>query len=190
MKGLGLRLLLTASTAVFLGLLDVNEADAHTCSSTCSQILRACNHAAKGARKASLAQCDLDRDTCRADCDADPNCPGDSICNDGRILCREAANTARGQARHACRAVRDLCPPETCVDPIDGDCVRTCKFDEKDCGRDAKQLSTTCKRGCPSGNGRRGCVRTCKKQRNQALELCSDQEALCLGECIGIIPPP
>lgn len=159
MKGLGLRLLLTASTAVFLALLDVNEADAHTCSSTCSQILRACNHAAKGARKASLAQCDLDRYTCRADCEADPNCPGHSICNDARALCREAADTARQDARDACQVARDLCPPETCVDPIDGDCVRECKSIERDCGRAAKKLSVTCKKGCPNGNVRRAYVR-------------------------------
>ena len=190
MKALGMRLLLTASIAAFVAFLDVSQADAHTCGSTCNQIQRACGHAAKAARKAALAQCDLDRDTCRADCELDPNCPGDFVCNDARVLCRADANTARLQAREACRVVRDSCPPESCVDPIDGRCVQACKSDNRDCGHREKKASIACKRVCPRDNGRRACIRGCKSELNQKLKLCSDEEALCLGVCIGILPPP
>ncbi len=190
MKALGMRLLLTASIAAFVAFLDVSQADAHTCGSTCNQIQRACNHAAKAARKASLAQCDLDRDTCRADCELDPSCPGNFVCNDARVLCRADADTARLQAREACRVARDSCPPESCVDPIDGRCVQACKSDERDCGFREKKAAIACKRGCPRDNGRRACIRGCKRELNQKLELCSDAEALCLGDCIGIFLPP
>ena len=189
MKTLGMRLLLAASIAAFVAFLDVSKADAHTCGSTCNQIQRACSHVAKAARKASLAQCDLDRDTCRADCELDPNCPGNFICNDARVLCRADANTARLAAREACRVVRDSCPPESCVDPIEG-CVQACKSDERDCRFGEKKEEIKCKRGCPRDNGRRACVRGCKRDLNQKLELCSNEEVLCLGVCIGILPPP
>ncbi len=189
MKALGMRLLLTASIAAFVAFLDVSQADAHTCGSTCNQIQRACSHSAKAARKASLAQCDLERDTCRADCELDPNCPGDFVCNDARVLCRADADTARLQAREACRVVRDSCPPESCVDPIDGRCVQACMSDNRDCRHIEKKDSIACKRACPRDNGRRACIRGCKRDLNQQLELCSDDEALCLGVCI-LLPPP
>ncbi len=181
MKALGIRLLLTTSIAAFVAFLDVGEADAHTCKSACNQIDRACGHAEKAARKAALAQCDLDRDSCRELCEVDPDCPD---CNDARTLCREAADTVWQQAKDACRVAGEACPPETCVDPIDGDCVRDCSSDQKDCARLNKKNSRACKKGCPTGNGRRGCVRLCKKQLNEALVPCSDIEALCLGGCI------
>jgi hypothetical protein len=189
MKRLALRLLLTASAAALLALLNVSEADAHTCESACNQINRACGHAAKGARKAALAQCDLDREVCR-DCSDDPNCPGWSPdCNEARVQCREAANLAREQARDACRATRELCPPESCVDPIDAGCVRECRRGpdgQKQCQAAAKDRSLDCKRAAPRDNGRRRALRLCKKQLNEALALCSDLEALCLGPCIGL----
>jgi hypothetical protein len=191
MTRLALRLLLTASAAALVALLNVSEADAHTCGSTCNQINRACGHAAKGVRKAALAQCNRDRDVCR-DCGDDPNCPGWSPdCNDARVLCREAAHTAREQARNACRAARELCPPASCVDPIDGDCVRDCKSGpdgQKQCQAAAKDRWLDCKRAAPKDNERRRALRLCKKQLNEALALCSDLEALCLGPCVGLTP--
>lgn len=190
MQALGMRLLLTGSIAAFVAFLGVSKADAHTCGSTCNQIQRACSHSAKAARKVSLAQCDLGRDTCRADCEFDPDCPGNFICNDARVLCRADAHTTRLQAREACRVVRASCPPESCVDPIDARCVQACKSDERDCGFREKKAAIACKRACPRDNGRRACIRGCKRELNQKLGPCSDGEALCLGVCIGILPPP
>jgi hypothetical protein len=191
MKRLALRLLFTISAAALVGFLNVSEVDADTCESACNQIARACKHAAKGARKAALAQCDLDRDVCR-DCGDDPDCPGWSPdCNETRVLCREAAHTARQQARSACRAARELCPSASCVDPIDGDCVRDCRSGpdgQKQCQAAAKDRSLDCKRAAPKDNGRRRALRLCKKQLNEALALCSDLEALCLGPCIDLAP--
>jgi hypothetical protein len=209
--------------------LDVTTANAFTCSSSCSQIRRACVHVVKATRKIANALCDETRDTCRADCEAtDPEtcsgncndthaacvaaCPADpdppacqagcdsvlaqcldgcldceASCNNARVSCREAAQTARREAKLACDASRQTCG-ETCVDPIDGDCVRQCKDLQHDCSKAAKKFSLECKRSCAKGTARRACVTACGKQLNQAFQLCSDQEALCVAGCIGLTP--
>jgi hypothetical protein len=185
MTRLASRLLLTAGAAALLALINVSEADADTCESACSQVQRACKAGAKGARKAALAQCDLDRDVCR-DCGDDPNCPGWSPdCNDTRVLCRDAGKSARNLAREACEAARDTCP-DICVEPIDGECVRGCRVDQKDCAQQAKKDAIAVKKGCPKDNTRRRCTRAVKRDLNLALEQCSIKEGLDLGVCIGL----
>jgi hypothetical protein len=185
---LALGLLLTAGAAALVALLNVSEADAHTCDSACNQYARACKAAAKGVRKAALAQCDLDRDVCR-DCGDDPNCPGWSPdCNDARVLCRDAAKAARDQAREACATARPTCLA-TCVDPIDGECVQGCKSDQRDCAHLEKKDAIDDKKGCRNADNHRRCVRACKKDLNLALGQCSIDEGVCLGtQCIGLGP--
>jgi hypothetical protein len=189
MTRLASRLLLTAGAAALLALLNVSEAAAHTCGSACNQYARACKAAAKGAGKAALAQCDLDRDLCR-DCGDDPNCPDWSPdCNDARVGCRDTAKAARVQAKEACATAGTTCK-ENCVEPIDRDCVQGCKADQRDCAHLKKKDSIGCKKeDCKNADNRRRCVRTCKRDLNLALEQCSIVEGVCLGEtCIGLSP--
>jgi hypothetical protein len=217
MKRLGLMLLM----AVFMGalmLLQAAPVQAHTCSSVCNQIRRACLSMAKATTKVAYAGCESDRDACRAACEVDPGsccqaaysactaaCAGDPVCeadcaaaladcgdcvtccNDGRVSCRGAAVTARSEARVACDASRDSCPELCVVDPIDNGCVQRCKADERVCRNDAKGVERQCKRNCQGGTSQRACVRECRKKNNEALQLCSNQEILCLGVCAGII---
>jgi hypothetical protein len=225
MRSFAFRLLLVVTVTALVALLDVGRAEAHTCSSACNQIRRACVHVTKATKKIAYAACDADRDTCRVDCEAnadtctvvcdgalaacsaaclaDPDpvacdaacvaaraeCPLEcpDCCNYGRASCRESARATQREARAACTDSRLTCR-ETCVDPIDGPCVRGCKSVQRDCQRAAKNLLSACKRGCAKGTERRACIRTCRSQVNAALQLCSSQEVLCVGGCIGITP--
>jgi hypothetical protein len=181
-----LSLLLAVATAGLMSLLYVGEADATTCSSACNQVQRACGHVAKGVGKAALAQCDLERAACQEACGEDPNCP--DACSEDRVVCRDAVFTARDAAKLQCQADREDCN-QVCVDPIDGACVKNCRFEQKDCSRAAKVVEKACKKACPKGPGRWACVRGCKRDVNTALSVCSAAEAVCiLDECIA--PPP
>jgi hypothetical protein len=187
MKRMGLRLL----TAVFMGaslmLLQVALAEAHTCSSVCNQIRRACLDMAKAKRQVARAVCEDGRAACQADCET---CTEDcesclTDCDAAREACLEAAEVQRQADKLACDELREGCP-EACVEPIDNVCVQGCKAGARTCGSDAKKLEGQCKRECPNGTGRQACVRECRKQLNVDLQACANQEILCLATCAGI----
>jgi hypothetical protein len=200
--------------AVGLIFASVLAVEAHTCSSLCNQVRRACRRVAHSQRQVARAVCDATRDTCRADCEANADtcqadceaacvatCAGDAVCvagcpdacvaicadcipdcNADRTACFDLAEQAREAANLACDGARTSCG-ETCVDPIDGACVRTCKSDRKSCDLMKKNDEKACKRACPNGEGRRACMRECRRLKNAALALCSDTEVLCLLDC-------
>ena len=223
MKRMGLRFL----TAVFMGaslmLLQAALAEAHTCSSVCNQIRRACLEVAKAERQVARAVCEDERDACRAECAANAEtCPTDceatnvacvgacggnaeceaacaatlsqclddcancvANCNGDREGCMAAAEVQRQAEKLACDGSRESCG-EGCIDPIDNACVQECKVGAQTCESEAKKLEGQCKRECPSGTGRRACVRGCRKQLNVDVQGCANQEILCLAACAGI----
>jgi hypothetical protein len=157
------------------------EATAANCEAVCAEASAAC-----------LEACATDPDpvTCQAECAAAaPVCPEDcEICCQGvRVSCRADANEAREAARLVCAASRDTCD-QTCVDPINAECVRDCVSAQHDCAGDAKRNSASCDRACPGSTGQRACKRECRKLLNQALGLCSAQERVCVAGCIGVAP--
>ena len=188
-------------------------AEAVTCNSTCNQVRRACNGAAKGAYKAGKIQCDEDRDACKADCVANAdtclgdcelaNLVGDALlqCQDDCINCEANCDAAKDQCRvdnkaardllrSACTDSRDVCD-DVCVDPIDGNCVRDCKRDEHGCRDDAKRIEGQCKKACPKDGARKSCIRTCRKDGNVAQGVCGDLSVLCYAGCAGVdLTPP
>ncbi|MHC4093486.1 MAG: hypothetical protein ACYSVY_24970 [Planctomycetota bacterium] len=210
MKRLGVTFLMAVFMGACLMLVEVAPAEAHTCSSVCNQIRRACIKVAKVTRQVARAVCEDGRDACRADCaaneatcpaDCATNCGGDAVCeaeclddcancvpncNAAREGCLEAAGLQRQADKLACADARESCP-DTCVEPIDNNCVRGCKAAERGCKKVAKGIERQCKKDCVRGPGRRACVRECRKQNNVALQGCSNQEILCLGACAGII---
>jgi hypothetical protein len=209
---------LSAAAALLIGLSlmfsDVAPAEAHTCSSLCNQVRRACLTGAKAVRQVARAVCDETRDGCRTDCAVnEATCPDDCVtecgtdqpclddcpddcancipnCNADREGCLELAEQQRAAARVGCDGTRGGCQ-DTCVDPIDGDCVRDCGSDQRDCRADKKKIERQCKRDCATANGtgRRVCMRTCRKQYNGNLQACTATESSCLlTECIGSAP--
>jgi hypothetical protein len=64
--------------------------------------------------------------------------------------------------------------------------VKGCKSDRKVCDRVKKDDEKSRKRGCPNGEGRRACMRECRRIKNEQLALCPDLEVLCLAGCAGI----
>jgi hypothetical protein len=204
---------LSAAAALLIGLSlmfsDVAPAEAHTCASLCNQVRRACLAGAKAVRQVARAVCDETRDGCRTDCAAnEATCPDDCVvecgadqpcldacldacancipnCNADREGCLELAEQQRAADRVGCVGTREGCQ-DTCSDPIDGDCVRGCKSDQRGCRADAKKLEGGCKRDCTSSTEpRRACMRTCRKKYNADLQFCSSVEIGCLLEqCI------
>ena len=184
----------------------VTPAEAVTCSSVCNQVRRACTHSAKGAWKAARMQCAEDRegchadcvanaDTCVADCLGEPDCELDCIncednCDAAAVACKDTARTARDGMRALCDDYRGTCR-DVCVDPIDPGCVRVCTKDEHGCRADAKKLEKICKREtCAPGNGKRACMRGCRKSNNLAQQLCEDTATLCYATCAGVVLTP
>jgi hypothetical protein len=205
MMRIATRLLLISGAGAVLGLLHVAPANATTCSSACNGIRRACIHVAQATAKAAYTVCDDDRDACRAECEVsnqpcidfcatqpdlvtcEAGCDCNTACNEFRVGCRDAAKTLRTDARALCTASRESCNT-TCVDPIDGECVRDCKGPLRKCRGDASRAAVSCKKNCANGTAKRACVRGCKRLLNEGLKLCSGQEALCIGGCIGVGP--
>ena len=134
---------------------------------------------------ACLATCDSDT-ACVAACDAAlAACPDTCVgcCNYERASCLADAKAARRGARLACVDLRVTCP-DTCVEPVDGDCVKTCKSATRSCKRTAKKdIWAPCKDQCPKGPSRRACMLGCSKELNVALESCSSTEGLSLQDC-------
>ena len=92
-----------------------------------------------------------------------------------------------GRCREQGIGARDSCGT-TCVEPIDGACVQGCKSARKGCDNDAKKNEKICQAACPNGEGRRACMRDCRKLKNADLAICSDREVVCIAGCAGIIP--
>lgn len=225
MKKLGLLVGTTALLGLSLALIQVGAAEAHTCSSVCSQIRRACRSVGKAVRKVDNAVCDDVRDGCKADCEANADtcvddcttacvaaclgdaacealCPGQCVdecanckitCNANRVVCRDTAKAKRDAWNLFCDDARSSCG-DTCLDPIDSVCVRGCMADRKDCARAEKIEEKKCKNACPKGTLRRACMRKCRRELNERLQICSDTEIGCLATmCAGVAlptPPP
>jgi hypothetical protein len=189
-----LSLAIAAGAMVGLGAV---PADAHTCSSSCNQIRRACRGSARAIQKIARLDCNTERDACRAACDpADPLiCPdGDcdackDACNLVCVDCRVAAKDARTADQATCDVMRTSCN-DICEDPIDGACVKECKADAHHaCVRPARLDYRQCKQQCPTGTGRQACVNFCRREMNADLDFCFDGEMLCVALCIGVPPP-
>jgi hypothetical protein len=223
MKRMGSTLFLAASAVALAAFLNVGQADAHTCSSLCNQMRRACNAEVKAAKKVAVATCGEERDACRTACETDSNscvvdcpaehaaciatcvgdpdceaacdaalaaCPDDCVgcCNYHRASCRADAKLVQKDLRLACEDGRATCEG-TCVDPIDGACVRDCKAVQHSCQKDAKKnYWSPCKSNCPTGTERRACMRGCRTRVNQEFQLCSGAEVGCLSTCISAAP--
>lgn len=148
---------------------------------------------------ANAAQCPVDCQTANdacvggggSDCDATlTQCLDDcahcvSNCNAARVACRDAAKVARAGANALCDSARENCD-SVCVEPIDAGCVHDCRSASSGCQGDAKRGEKTCSSGCPNGTGQQACKRGCRRDKNSALGLCSDQEVLCVGACAGL----
>ncbi|MFQ5515135.1 MAG: hypothetical protein ACE5FG_11970 [Myxococcota bacterium] len=153
-----------------------------------------------------LTDCDASHVTCTSACATDPNpvwcqagCDAElancsfaclnckASCNQARAACRDEAHGVRDAAKLVCATAREDCPG-LCVEPIDEACVRQCKVTRKSCGHDEQGFYGVCKRACARGTEKRACVRGCRKQYYAALGICADQEALCVGGCIGLTP--
>ncbi len=203
---IGIRLFLVAAAFGLASLLQAAPADAHTCTSACNQVRRACNSVAKAGSKVEFALCADGRDACRTACEIDNSvcvqacdacvvgCAGDPTCLDGcaacptecpdccnaaRTTCRDIAKDARAAARLLCTDSRTTCN-ETCVS-VDGNCVRRCVRTRRGLEADAKRTANACKNACTGGPDRRACMRSCRKILNQQFQLFSNQEAVCIG---------
>jgi hypothetical protein len=183
---------LAIAVGAMLGLGAV-PADAHTCSSSCNQIRRACRASTRAIHKIARMDCNAERDACRVVCEADP-----AICPDGeceaceddcdlvRVDCRTAAKDVQTVDQATCDVMRTSCN-DICQDPIDGVCVKECKADAHHaCVRPARLDYRHCKQQCPTGTGRQACVRYCRREMNADLDLCFDGEMLCVAQCIGV----
>lgn len=181
--------------AAALLLVDAVPAEATTCNAACSQIRRACVHSSQSARKVARHACETGLDACVAACDADPLvCPDVSCdeckatCETDRIACVDDAKATREATKAICESTRQDCR-NVCVDPVDRACVRECKREaQHDCARPARKAEVACKRACENDDGKRKCIRQCRREKNAALELCTDAEAFCVGSCIGVVP--
>jgi hypothetical protein len=210
MKQLGVSFLILMFLGFPLMIVDVDPAEAVTCSSVCNQIRRACLNLSKAVRKVSRADCDEARDICRDDCDANAAtcvddcvtlCAGDPVCEAGcpdecascipncnttREGCLADAEAVRQAARLTCDGSRDGCR-EVCIDPVDASCVRDCTATAKRCKADKKLDQRQCKRDCKDSEiSRRACMRNCRRQYNLDIQFCADHEAVCLGGCAGL----
>lgn len=164
-----------------------------TCREGCVTNAETCPTDCEAANAACVAACSADP-VCEAGCAATlTQCLDDCAncipnCNADREGCLEAAQVQRQADKLACDASRGNCG-ELCVDPIDSQCVKECKSLERICKSEAKKIERQCKRDCARGRARRACVRGCRRQLNTDLQLCSNQEILCLGACAGIVTP-
>jgi len=198
MKRIGLRF----SMAVFMGaslmLLQVALAEAHTCSSLCNQVRRACLDVAKATRQVARAVCEDGRDACRAECAANAeNCPGDCEAANGACVANCAGN---GECEVGCAATLAQCLDDC------ANCVANCNVDRESCmaaaelQRQAESLAcdgsrescgegcvdpidNVCVQGCKSGA--RACGSDAKKLEGQCKRECpngTDRRA-CMREC-------
>jgi hypothetical protein len=149
------------------------EANAEQCPLDCQAAHAACVSGGGSDCDATLAQC---LDDC-AHCISNRNA--------ARVACRDAAKTARAEANALCDTARESCD-SVCIDPIDEARVRDCRTASSDCAADAKRDEKTCRAGCPKGTGQQACVRGCRRDKNSAMALCSDQEVVCIGACAGL----
>jgi hypothetical protein len=164
-------------------------------------------------RDGCKTDCETNADTCVDDCTAacEAACAGDTdcealcpdacveecadceiTCNADRVVCRDSAKAKRGAWNLFCDDARSSCG-DTCMDPIDSVCVRGCKADRKGCARLEKIEEKKCKKECPRGTGRRACMRKCRRELNERLQVCSNTEIGCLAGCAGVAvptPPP
>ncbi len=152
------------------------EANADTCAPDCDAAAAVCNGSCADAPDpaACSAGCAAAQDTCLFACE---NC--EALCGDARDACRDQAKADRSAARDGCATARQDCLG-VCVDPIDGDCVRGCKNDERGCGASAKRNYGQCKTDCSRGTARRACTKQCKNGFAAAQEACSNATVLCI----------
>ena len=171
---------------------DCDEAK-DACQMSCQTDPATCQNACQAANASCLAACAIAPDPalCQSDCAlALSACPTEcpDCCSATRASCRSAAKADRVATKLLCDTARASCGG-LCVEPIDPACVRGCMNDQKGCQRAAKGFERACKDSCVTGPGRRACFRECRKQANEGYRICSSQEALCIGGCIGVVTP-
>ncbi len=157
------------------------EADSGACAAICATAHADCSAGCATSSDPAVCQaaCDAALVACPTEC---PEC-----CNFNRDSCRDTVKAARAAARLVCADTRATCN-DTCTG-VDGDCVRQCMRDQRECTNGWKKTAITCKRNCNAATSRRACMRMCHRQMNEAFQLCSQAEALCVAdECITTSP--
>jgi hypothetical protein len=217
--------LVVAAVAVFVL---AQAAEAHTCSSACNQIRRACVSNTKAVKKIGKIKCDdnpnwvcaadcatdcaANEGTCNQSCNAaravcDAACAGDSTCladceatetsclgacdvatctstcqaacDDDRATCLAKVKEDVTESKVLCDAARTGCN-DTCVDPIDSNCVNACKSAQRSCRSSNKRDEGTCKKACAKGAGKKACIRGCQQAFNESMKLCGNEELACI----------
>ena len=187
MERMGLRLL----TAVFMGaslmLLQVALAEAHTCSSVCNQIRRACLDVGKAAREVERAVCEDEGDGCKANCAADGEiCPTE--CEDANTAC---VAQCMGNPECGAGCSGDL---SQCLDGC-ANCVANCSTAREVCTGEAEQNRQQAKLGCDEARGECSatclgpidsqCVSACKAEARASKKGAKDVERECKRACPG-----
>lgn len=182
MKKLALGLIVTPGVILLLSTVAPSPADAHTCSSACNQIRRACLHVAKATRKVEFAVCDDSRDTCRSDCAATgDNCS--TVCAAVDAACL-AACAGDLDCEAACAAGTSVCP-----DDCDGCCLDgrvICRSAAQQVSREARILCDGTREGCrdvcqdPIDGD---CVRTCHSAQRICANAAKKTEVACKRQC-------
>ena len=151
MKRLGLTFLMAVFMGASLMLLNAALAEAHTCSSVCNQIRRACLDVAKATRQVARAVCEDERDGCRANCAANAeSCPGNCEAANGAGV---AACNGNGECEAGCAT--DLAQ---CLDDC-ANCIANCNAAREVCLGEAEQRRQQAMLGCTEA--RAGCPDLC-----------------------------
>lgn len=196
-------LTVAAAAAVLLG---AQAAEAHTCSSLCNQVRRACFSIAKATRKAERIQCDENRDACAADCEgnaatcepdcqtANATCVSDCVGGGGdQVTCEAACAPALAQCLDDCVNCEDNCQSarDECRDAANAArkatqevCAGLRTFCNENC---VDPIDNACVNGCKADA--RGCLADVKKDERQCKKACargSDRRA-CVRSCRKIL---
>ena len=169
-------------------LLIAATAGAHTCSSGCNQVRKACIKEAKACRGVAFAACDDARDQCRSDCAANAaTCSTD--CDSALSTCEAVCLTDLDPAAcsAACTATH-----ATCIYDCDH-CISNCNGDRSDCRAAANDERSQALHSCSSGRDTcrtlcsgdvdSGCVRDCLTPDRQCLRAIKDGEKTCKRNC-------
>ena len=179
---IGARLLLVAGAFGLATLLQSAPAGAHTCSSACNQVRRACNSVAKAGSKVEFALCADGRDACRTACEID-NSVCVQVCLDANDAC--VLGCGDQTCLDGCVAAFAACPDEC------PDCCNAARTTCRDIAKDARTAArllctdsrTTCNETCVSVDG--NCVRSCVRTR-RGLEADAKRSAnACKNGCTG-----
>jgi len=178
-------------TAVFMGaslmLLQAALAEAHTCSSLCNQMRRACLDIAKATRKVERAVCDNEVAGCEATCAANgEGCPTE--CEDANTAC-VAQCTGNPECGAGCSGDLAQC--------LDGctNCVANCSTAREVCTGEAEQRRQQAMLGCDEARVEcrvtcadpvdDQCVSACKAQAHESKKQAKEAERECKMACPG-----